>query len=301
MSAGQSRLHGSPAREPHGLLPPWPAVLAVVAHPDDESFGLGAIIDKMTSTGAAVHVLCYTRGEASTLNQTGADLIRQRARELRRAGAALGVSTVALLDYPDGRLAAVPAAELAAHAAGLAARYHPSGLLVFDDTGITGHPDHRAATAAAVRTAGPPDRRTAEPACAGLGPACRHRRPPASRDRPAVRRPGTRAARLRHPGQPGPAAAGRAAACQPGFARSAALAAAGAARRRRAPALARASARGSWGRVACALRFRPGLKHAWQYLRRSWSWRPSGLMDTVPGYGKLSGGGAGREAASWHR
>ena len=159
MSPGQSRSparpHGSPAREPPGLLPPWPAVLAVVAHPDDESFGLGAIIDKMTSAGAAVHVLCYTRGEASTLNQTGADLIRQRARELRQAGAALGVSTVALLDYPDGHLAAVPAAELAAHAARLAARYHPSGLLVFDDTGITGHPDHRAATAAAVRAAGP--------------------------------------------------------------------------------------------------------------------------------------------------
>ena len=110
MSAGQSQssagLHGSPAREPRGLLPPWPAVLAVVAHPDDESFGLGAIIDKMTSAGAAVHVLCYTHGEASTLNQAGADLIRQRARELRQAGAALGVSTVALLDYPDGRLAA---------------------------------------------------------------------------------------------------------------------------------------------------------------------------------------------------
>ena len=159
MSAGQpprspARPHGSPAPEPHGLLPPWPVVLAVVAHPDDESFGLGAIIDKMTSAGAAVHVLCYTRGEASTLNQAGADLIRQRTRELRQAGAALGVSTVALLDYPDGHLSAVPGAELAAHAAGLAARDRPGGLLVFDDTGITGHPDHRAATAAAVRTAG---------------------------------------------------------------------------------------------------------------------------------------------------
>jgi LmbE family N-acetylglucosaminyl deacetylase len=49
----------------------------------------------------------------------------------------------------------VPAAELAAHVTGLAARYHPGGLLVFDDTGITGHPDHRAATQAAVRAAGP--------------------------------------------------------------------------------------------------------------------------------------------------
>ncbi|HTQ89833.1 MAG TPA: PIG-L family deacetylase [Streptosporangiaceae bacterium] len=67
-------------------MPPWPAVLAVVADPDDESFGLGAIIDKMAAAGAAAHVLCYTRGEASTLNQAEADLIRQRARELRQAG-----------------------------------------------------------------------------------------------------------------------------------------------------------------------------------------------------------------------
>jgi len=132
-------LPGNPAREPRGLLPAWPAVLAVVAHPDDESFGLGAIIDRMTSARATVHVLCYTRGEASTLNQTGADLLRQRAHELRQAGTALGVSTVALLDYPDGQLAAVSAGELAAHVTGLAARYHPGGLLVFDDTGVTGH------------------------------------------------------------------------------------------------------------------------------------------------------------------
>jgi len=89
MSAEQPRrsaaLHGNPAREPRGLLPAWPAVVAVVAHPDDESFGLGAIIDRMTSAGATVHVLCYTRGEASTLNQTGADLLRQRAAALALA------------------------------------------------------------------------------------------------------------------------------------------------------------------------------------------------------------------------
>ena len=188
MSAGRSRPAARPpgrrAREPHGLLPAWPAVLAVVAHPDDESFGLGAIIDRMSSAGAAVHVLCYTRGEASTLNQTGTDLLRQRARELRQAGAALGVSTVALLDYPDGRLAAVPPGELTAHIAGLAARHRPGGLLVFDDTGITGHADHQSATQAAVRAAGP-----ARPARAGVGAARRHRRPLAGRDRPAVRRP----------------------------------------------------------------------------------------------------------------
>ena len=36
---------------------------------------------------------------------------------------------------------------------GLAARHRPHGVLVFDDTGVTGHPDHRAATRAAVLAA----------------------------------------------------------------------------------------------------------------------------------------------------
>jgi LmbE family N-acetylglucosaminyl deacetylase len=145
---------GRSARPAAGL-PAWPRVLAVVAHPDDESFGLGAVVDSMTAAGAAVHVLCYTRGEASTLNETAAaDLLRAREEELRQASAELGAATVTLLDYPDGGLAARPLGELAAHVTDLAARRRPDGLLVFDDTGITGHPDHQAATAAAVRAAG---------------------------------------------------------------------------------------------------------------------------------------------------
>ena len=144
----------------HGrALPAWRSVLAVVAHPDDESFGLGAVIDAMTSAGAAVHVLCFTRGEASTLNERDADLSAARAEELRQASAELGVASCTLRDYPDGGLAAVPPAELEAQVTGLAARHGADGLLVFDDTGITGHRDHQAATAAAVgaaRTAGLP-------------------------------------------------------------------------------------------------------------------------------------------------
>jgi LmbE family N-acetylglucosaminyl deacetylase len=142
----------APAR-PARVLPGWPAVLAVVAHPDDESFGLGAVIDALVTGGAAVHVLCYTHGEASTLNETGADLHGARQSELRQAGAELGVASVTLLDYPDGQLARTQLAELAAHVTAAASRLGVSGLLVFDDTGITGHPDHRAATAAAVRAA----------------------------------------------------------------------------------------------------------------------------------------------------
>jgi N-acetylglucosamine malate deacetylase 2 len=138
------------AARPGRQLPAWASVLAVVAHPDDESFGLGAVIDTLATGGTAVHILCYTHGEASTLNETRADLRRARESELRQAGAELGVASVTLLDYPDGRLSRVPPAELAAHAAAAAVRGRAGGLLVFDGTGITGHPDHRAATAAAV-------------------------------------------------------------------------------------------------------------------------------------------------------
>jgi hypothetical protein len=38
------------------LLPEWRQVLAVVAHPDDETFGLGAIADSFAAGGTSVHV-----------------------------------------------------------------------------------------------------------------------------------------------------------------------------------------------------------------------------------------------------
>jgi N-acetylglucosamine malate deacetylase 2 len=136
---------------PGRLLPGWRVVLAVVAHPDDETFGLGAVVDSFTTGGAAVHVLCFTQGEASTLNGTHAALRHARQRELSQAAAELGVATVTLLDYPDGRLADVTAGKLASQVTRLAGRLGAEGLLVFDDGGITGHPDHQAATRAAVR------------------------------------------------------------------------------------------------------------------------------------------------------
>ena len=144
---------------PGRLLPAWRQALVVVAHPDDETFGLGAVADRFTAAGTAVHVLCFTHGEASTLNENHAELRRARARELRQAAAELGVVTVTLLDYPDGHLAAVPPGELSGHVTRQAVRHGAEGLLVFDETGITGHPDHQAATRAAMdaaRTGTPP-------------------------------------------------------------------------------------------------------------------------------------------------
>jgi N-acetylglucosamine malate deacetylase 2 len=134
-------------------LPAWRSVLAVVAHPDDESFGLGAILSAFADRGSDLAVLCLTHGEASTLHGVTGDLGEIRAHELTAAAAELGVSTVNLLDYPDGHLAATPADELAIPVIDLAETIGAEGVLVFDPTGVTGHPDHRQATVAAQAAA----------------------------------------------------------------------------------------------------------------------------------------------------
>jgi LmbE family N-acetylglucosaminyl deacetylase len=131
-------------------LPPWRSVLAVVAHPDDESFGLGAVLTSFIDAGASVAVLCLTHGEASTLHGVEGDLTEVRAAELRAAADALGVTDVELLDFPDGGLASTPLEELAAVVETVATRRKSDGLLGFDVTGVTGHPDHATATRAAM-------------------------------------------------------------------------------------------------------------------------------------------------------
>ncbi len=134
---------------PH-QLPPWQSVLAVVAHPDDESFGLGALLSTFTAAGARVTVLCLTHGEASTLHGVPGNLHQARARELAAAAAALGAQTTLLLSYADGTLASACRTALAGDVVEAARDVDADGLLVFDPSGVTGHADHAAATAAAL-------------------------------------------------------------------------------------------------------------------------------------------------------
>ena len=124
-------------------------ILAVVAHPDDESFGLGAILSTFARGGAATSVLCFTHGEASTLHGVAGELSTVRARELEDAAQVLGVGEVRLLDHPDGGLPDVGIDTLAGDLLAMADTTLPDLLLVFDEGGVTGHPDHRRATEAA--------------------------------------------------------------------------------------------------------------------------------------------------------
>lgn len=136
-----------------GALPGWGRVLAVVAHPDDESFGLGAVLSEFAAAGADVDVLCLTRGEASTLHGVEGDLSRIRQHELDAAAADLGVRDVTLRDLPDGGLSDLDESTLDLEVDRAIADTRPAGIVTFDTTGISGHPDHVATTDAAVRVA----------------------------------------------------------------------------------------------------------------------------------------------------
>ena len=142
-----------------GRLPSATSVLAVCAHPDDETFGLGAVLGRLRADGARVSLLCLTHGEASTLGANGelagGDLAAVRAAELRAAATVLGAEGVDLLDHPDGGLAAVPLEVLAGEVAAAARSARADLVVVFDEGGVTGHPDHGRATQAALT--GAPD------------------------------------------------------------------------------------------------------------------------------------------------
>ena len=131
-------------------LPLLRSALVVIAHPDDESFGLGGVLARLATEGARLRVLCFTRGEASTLG-AAADLAVARPQELADAAEVLSVTEVSLLDYPDGSLAEIPGGELErvvdAHLGDVDA------VVVFEPHGVTGHPDNQAATRAAERVA----------------------------------------------------------------------------------------------------------------------------------------------------
>ena len=134
-------------------LPTTRSVLAVCAHPDDESFGLGAALATFDESGTSTSVLCFTHGEASTLGADTPELGRVRAGELAAAADELGVAEVELLHYRDGQLSDEPIAELNTRIHRAVQRAGADLLLVFDEGGITGHADHCRASEAAVAVA----------------------------------------------------------------------------------------------------------------------------------------------------
>ena len=99
-----------PAPRHHRYDPLRQRVLCVVAHPDDETLGVGGTLALHAEAGSAVKVLIMSEGEVEKLSDTPrCDTRRECAL---RAADAMGVSEVEFHDFPDQRLETVPFIEL---------------------------------------------------------------------------------------------------------------------------------------------------------------------------------------------
>ena len=136
-----------------GGLPQVGTILAVTARPGAESAGLGGLLSAFHRAGARVALLCLTRGEASPFNSTCGRLEAIRPRELQVAAGLLGVSSVAVADYPDGGLRYCRMSELTDRVRRSIAEYAPDLLLVLDPA--RGDYDDAEAAEAACLAAGP--------------------------------------------------------------------------------------------------------------------------------------------------
>jgi LmbE family N-acetylglucosaminyl deacetylase len=121
------------------------ALLAVFAHPDDETFRPGGTLALLARQGVRVEVLTFTRGEAGSCGDpplcAPAELSAVRERELHAACAALGIWP-RLLDYADGHLPEADAETMIAHILSVIREIQPQVLLSFGLDGLSGHPDH---------------------------------------------------------------------------------------------------------------------------------------------------------------
>jgi len=151
-------------------MPPLDAslrLMAILAHPDDESLGLGGTLAKYASEGVETFLVTATRGEAGRYHGHRGDqhhpgateLGRIREAELRAAASVLGIRDLTFLDYRDTELDRADPREAIARIAFQVRRARPDVVVTFGPDGAYGHPDHIAicqyATAAVAAAASP--------------------------------------------------------------------------------------------------------------------------------------------------
>lgn len=149
-------------------------LMAVLAHPDDESLGLGGPLAAYAAHSVDTYLLTATRGERGRYftnenRPSDAEVGRVREAELRAAARVLGVREVALLDYVDGELDRADPQEAVGRIVAELRRVRPQVVVTFDPFGAYGHADHVAicqlTTAAVLAAAEPGFPSQAEPHC----------------------------------------------------------------------------------------------------------------------------------------
>ena len=138
-----------------------------MAHPDDETFGLGGTLALYANRGVKVHLVCATRGEVGTVSpefmQGFSSIADLRVHELLCAAELLGLEKVHFLDYRDSGMAGTednnhPRAlaqaneeQVAGSIVRIMRQVQPQVVVTFDPDGGYGHPDHIAIHKATAR------------------------------------------------------------------------------------------------------------------------------------------------------
>lgn len=117
---------------------------AILAHPDDESFGCAGALALAHDAGATTRLLVVTRGEAGTPDgEVDPAFGDRREAELIGAARAIGLDEVSVLDgYPDGGVVDHDFETLVDEIAAWLEDRKPQAVITFGPHGVTGHPDH---------------------------------------------------------------------------------------------------------------------------------------------------------------
>lgn len=122
-----------------------PVLLAIFAHPDDETFTAGGTLALHASRGWRVKLVCVTHGEKGRAGREGLSdeaYKHRRADELREAANHLGVDELVLFDWGDGEVSKRPAEQTISELLAMMQRTRPAVVLTFGPDGISGHADH---------------------------------------------------------------------------------------------------------------------------------------------------------------
>jgi N-acetyl-1-D-myo-inositol-2-amino-2-deoxy-alpha-D-glucopyranoside deacetylase len=133
-------------------------ILAVLAHPDDETFGLGGTLAMYARQGFNVYYVCATRGEVGSADEEYMkgfkDTAEMRADELKRATDILGLKGVFFLGYRDSGMRGTednrhpdaqvnhPIDEVAGRVVKFMRELKPDIVITHDPIGGYKHPDH---------------------------------------------------------------------------------------------------------------------------------------------------------------
>ncbi len=122
-------------------------LLAVFAHPDDESMGMGGTLAKYSVEGVETHLVCASRGERGWFGPEEQDpgperLAQIRTKELENSVRELGLTGLHFLNYIDGEVDRANPLGIIGRIATHIREIKPQVVVTFPPDGNYGHPDH---------------------------------------------------------------------------------------------------------------------------------------------------------------